>query len=80
MTILDGLSQHFGGRMQVGTRLDVFLPWFLFYSWYTFDVLPVDASDVGAELAKLVGSAEKLAKHAEKIMTEGGDEKIRYCT
>ena len=53
--------------------------WRRYAGWYTFDVrhlLPVDASDVGTELAKLVGSAEKLAKHAEKIMTEGGDEKL----
>ena len=57
----------------------IFLPWFLFYSWYTFDVrqlLPVAASDVGAELAKLVGGADKLAQHAEKILNEGGKAKL----
>ena len=51
----------------------------LICSWYTFDVrhlLPVAASDVGAELAKLVGGADKLAQHAEKILNEGGEEKL----
>ena len=55
----------------------------LICSWYTFDVrhlLPVAASDVGAELAKLVGGADKLAQHAEKILNEGGDFFLLFCT
>ena len=39
-------------------------------------LLPVSAGDVGKELAKLVGGADKLAEFAAKIMNEGGPRKL----
>jgi hypothetical protein len=36
----------------------------------------VSAGDVGKELAKLVGGADKLAEFAAKIMDEGGPRKL----
>ena len=56
-----------------------FFFFFVFSPRYTFDVrhlLPVSAGDVGKELAKLVGGADKLAEFAAKIMDEGGPRKL----
>ena len=53
--------------------------WRRYCGWYTMDVrhlLPVDVRDVGVELAKMVGGADKLAAQAEQLVRQGGPTKL----
>ena len=53
--------------------------WRRYCGWYTMDVrhlLPVGVQDVGVELAKMVGGADKLAAHAEQLVHQGGPAKL----
>jgi glyoxylase-like metal-dependent hydrolase (beta-lactamase superfamily II) len=53
--------------------------WRRYAGWYTFDVrhlLPVSSTAVGSELAKIAGSADRLASHAKNILDSGDPERL----